>query len=67
VLLAVAMGLQRATGRNLGVPGLTAVLTTTLMALAADSTLAGGKNPDLCGKGRRRDGLSCHSRRDWHD
>jgi hypothetical protein len=48
VLLALAMGLQSATGRNLGVPGLTtAMLTTTLTALAADSTLAGGKNPDL--------------------
>lgn len=51
VLLAAAMGLQTATARHLGVPGLTTtVLTTMLAGLAADSTLAGGKNPDL---GRR--------------
>lgn len=50
-LLALAMGLQSATARHLGVPGLTTtVLTTMLTGLAADSTLAGGKNPDL---GRR--------------
>jgi uncharacterized membrane protein YoaK (UPF0700 family) len=46
VLLAVAMGLQNATARRLRVPDLTtSVLTLTLTGLAADSTLAGGKNP----------------------
>jgi uncharacterized membrane protein YoaK (UPF0700 family) len=51
VLLALAMGLQNATARRLGVPGLsTTVLTLTLTGLAADSMLAGGKNPDI---GRR--------------
>ena len=51
VLLALAMGLQNATARRLGVPGLsTTVLTLTLTGLAADSTLAGGKNTDI---GRR--------------
>jgi uncharacterized membrane protein YoaK (UPF0700 family) len=45
-LLAVAMGLQNATARRLGVPDLTTtVLTLTLTGLAADSTLAGGGNP----------------------
>ncbi|MDB5904657.1 MAG: hypothetical protein JWM26_3535 [Betaproteobacteria bacterium] len=45
VLLAAAMGLQNATARRLGVPDLTTtVLTVTLTGLAADSTLAGGKN-----------------------
>jgi uncharacterized membrane protein YoaK (UPF0700 family) len=45
-LLALAMGLQNATARRLGVPDLTTtVLTLTLTGLAADSTLAGGKNP----------------------
>ena len=45
-LLAIAMGLQNATARRLGVPDLTTtVLTLTLTGLAADSTLAGGKNP----------------------
>ena len=48
VLLAVAMGLQNATARRLGVPDLTTtVLTLTLTGLAADSTLAGGKSPGL--------------------
>jgi uncharacterized membrane protein YoaK (UPF0700 family) len=43
VLLALAMGLQNATARRLGVPDLTTtVLTLTLTGLAADSTLAGG-------------------------
>jgi uncharacterized membrane protein YoaK (UPF0700 family) len=47
VLLAVAMGMQTAAARRLGVPCLTTtVLTTTLAGLAADSTLAGGKNPN---------------------
>src|SRR6267378_2444434 len=42
-LLALAMGLQNATARRLGVPDLTTtVLTLTLTGLAADSTLAGG-------------------------
>ena len=46
VLLALAMGLQNAAARRLGVPDLTTtVLTLTLTGLAADSTLAGGKNP----------------------
>jgi uncharacterized membrane protein YoaK (UPF0700 family) len=46
VLLALAMGLQNATARRLGVPDLTTtVLTLTLTGLAADSTLAGGSNP----------------------
>jgi uncharacterized membrane protein YoaK (UPF0700 family) len=45
-LLALAMGLQNAAARRLGVPDLTTtVLTLTLTGLAADSTLAGGKNP----------------------
>jgi uncharacterized membrane protein YoaK (UPF0700 family) len=45
-LLALAMGLQNATARRLGVPDLTTtVLTLTLTGLAADSTLAGGKHP----------------------
>ena len=45
-LLAIAMGLQNATARRLGVPDLTTtVLTLTLTGLAADSPLAGGKNP----------------------
>ena len=51
VLTAVAMGLQTATVRRLAVPDLTTtVLTLTLTGLAADSSLAGGKNPQL---GRR--------------
>jgi uncharacterized membrane protein YoaK (UPF0700 family) len=46
VLLAVAMGLQNAVARRLAVPDMTTtVLTLTLTGLAADSTLAGGKNP----------------------
>jgi uncharacterized membrane protein YoaK (UPF0700 family) len=46
VLLALAMGLQNAIARRLGVPDLTTtVLTMTLTGLAAESTLAGGKNP----------------------
>src|SRR5262245_13398036 len=45
VLLAFAMGLQNATARRLGVPDLTTtVLTLTVTGLAADSTLAGGRN-----------------------
>jgi uncharacterized membrane protein YoaK (UPF0700 family) len=44
-LLALAMGLQNAIARRLGVPDLTTtVLTMTLTGLAADSTPAGGKN-----------------------
>jgi uncharacterized membrane protein YoaK (UPF0700 family) len=51
VLLAIAMGLQNATARRLGVPDLTTtVLTLTLTGFAADSTLAGGKSPN---RGRR--------------
>lgn len=46
VLLGLAMGLQNATARRLAVPDLTTtVLTLTLTGLAADSTLAGGRNP----------------------
>ena len=46
VLLALAMGLQNATARRLAVADLTTtVLTLTLTGLAADSALAGGKNP----------------------
>jgi hypothetical protein len=51
-LLGVAMGLQNATARRLAVPDLTTtvltttVLTLTLTGLAADSTLAGGRNPN---------------------
>ncbi len=46
VLLALAMGLQNAVARRLAVPDMTTtVLTLTLTGLAADSTLAGGKNP----------------------
>jgi len=45
VSLALAMGLPNAIARRLGVPDLTTtVLTLTLTGLAADSTLAGGKN-----------------------
>jgi uncharacterized membrane protein YoaK (UPF0700 family) len=47
VLLALAMGLQNATARRLAVPDLTTtVLTLTLTGIAADSTLAGGANPN---------------------
>jgi uncharacterized membrane protein YoaK (UPF0700 family) len=46
VLLALAMGVQNAIARRLGVPDLTTtVLTLTLTGLAADSSLAGGKYP----------------------
>ena len=46
VLLAVAMGLQNAVVRRLGVPDLTTtVLTMTLTGLGADSSLAGAKKP----------------------
>src|SRR5436190_22864244 len=51
VLLALAMGLQKAAARLLAVPDLTTtVLTLTLTGLAADSKLAGGNNPRV---GRR--------------
>jgi uncharacterized membrane protein YoaK (UPF0700 family) len=51
ILTAVAMGLRNATVRRLAVPDLTTtVLTLTLTGIAADSTLAGGRNPRL---GRR--------------
>jgi uncharacterized membrane protein YoaK (UPF0700 family) len=47
VLLALAMGLQNAAARRLAVPDMTTtVLTLTLTGLAADSPLAGGKNPN---------------------
>lgn len=46
VVTALAMGMQNATVRKLGVPDLTTtVLTLTITGLAADSTLAGGGNP----------------------
>ncbi|MFF3331103.1 YoaK family protein [Streptomyces sp. NPDC002888] len=46
VLLGLAMGLQNAVARRLGVPDLTTtVLTLTLTGLAADSTTAGGAAP----------------------
>jgi uncharacterized membrane protein YoaK (UPF0700 family) len=48
VMLALAMGMQNATARRLGVPDLTTtVLTLTLTGLASDSSLAGGANPRL--------------------
>jgi uncharacterized membrane protein YoaK (UPF0700 family) len=48
VLLALAMGLQNAVVRRLGVADLTtSVLTMTLTGLAADSRTAGGNNPRL--------------------
>jgi uncharacterized membrane protein YoaK (UPF0700 family) len=48
VLTAIAMGLRTATVRRLAVPDLTTtVLTMTLTGLAADSALAGGRNPRL--------------------
>ena len=51
VLTAVAMGIRNATVRRLAVPDLTTtVLTLTITAVAADSSLAGGDNPRL---GRR--------------
>jgi uncharacterized membrane protein YoaK (UPF0700 family) len=51
VLLALAMGLQNAVARRLGVADLTTtVLTMTLTGIAADSLPAGGNNPRL---GRR--------------
>ena len=57
VLLALAMGLQNAAARRLGVPDLTTtVLTLTLTGLAADSTLVGGKNPR---PGRRLRATAC--------
>ena len=44
--LAIAMGMQNAAARRLAVPDLTTtVLTLTLTGFAAESTLAGGKNP----------------------
>lgn len=46
-LLALAMGLQNAAARRLGVPDLTTtVLTLTLTGIAADSSMAGGSNPN---------------------
>ncbi|UOB15298.1 DUF1275 domain-containing protein [Streptomyces sp. HP-A2021] len=46
VLLGLAMGLQNAVARRLGVPDLTTtVLTLTLTGLAADSSPAGGATP----------------------
>ncbi len=50
MLTAVAMGLRNATVRRLAVPDLTTVLMLTLTGIAADSTLAGGRNPRV---GRR--------------
>ena len=46
-LSGIAMGLRNATVRKLGVRDLpTTVLTLTLTGLGADSTLAGGSNPN---------------------
>ncbi|SFG49450.1 Protein of unknown function [Novosphingobium sp. CF614] len=46
-LTAVAMGFRNATIRQLKIPDLTTtVLTLTLTGLAADSSLAGGTNPN---------------------
>ncbi|MEU2339169.1 YoaK family protein [Streptomyces sp. NPDC013172] len=46
VFLGLALGLQNAVARRLGVPDMTTtVLTLTLTGLAADSTLAGGAAP----------------------
>jgi len=46
VLTAVAMGIRNATVRKLAIPDMTTtVLTLTLTAIAADSSLAGGDNP----------------------
>ena len=48
VFMAIAMGLRNATVRQLAVPDLTTtVLTLTLTGIAADSSLAGGKNPRI--------------------
>jgi len=48
ILMAIAMGLRNATVRQLAVPDLTTtVLTLTLTGIAADSSLAGGKNPRI--------------------
>jgi len=45
---AIAMGLRNATVRKLAVPDMTTtVLTLTLTGIAADSSLAGGKNPRI--------------------
>jgi uncharacterized membrane protein YoaK (UPF0700 family) len=51
ILTAIAMGLRNATVRRLAVPELTTtVLTLTVTAIAAESSIAGGNNPRL---GRR--------------
>jgi uncharacterized membrane protein YoaK (UPF0700 family) len=48
VLLALAMGLQNAAARRLGVPDLTTtVLTLTLTGLAADASFAGAARSSL--------------------
>jgi len=48
IFMAIAMGLRNATVRQLAVPDLTTtVLTLTLTGIAADSSLAGGKNPRI--------------------
>ena len=47
-MLAFTMGARNVVVRRLGVPDMTTtVLTTTLTGLAADSTLAGGANPNV--------------------
>jgi uncharacterized membrane protein YoaK (UPF0700 family) len=57
VLLALAMGVQNAVARKLGVADLTTtVLTMTLTGLAADSSLGGGNNPR---SGRRLMATAC--------
>lgn len=56
-LTALAMGFRNATIRQFKVPDLTTtVLTLTLTGMAADSTLAGGRNPNL---GRRLAAVAC--------
>jgi uncharacterized membrane protein YoaK (UPF0700 family) len=56
-LLAAAMGIRTAVVRHLAIPDMTTtVLTLTLAGIAADSSLAGGKNPRL---GRRLLSVLC--------
>ena len=57
IALGLAMGLQNATARRLGVPDLTTtVLTLTLTGLASDSRLAGGSGGNA---GRRMTSVAC--------
>ena len=55
--MAAAMGIRTAVVRHLAIPDMTTtVLTLTLAGIAADSSLAGGKNPRL---GRRLLSVLC--------